>query len=387
MCGRFPKQPQQKTLTATTLTTYNFYDSLCEGLTYNQNLADVKIEFFTDKGCADKVATWVQNDGKFTVSYSEDNHHMTVDITEEGLGEINGTTENINGKLYTGYSNYTARMTYTARINSDNSFIYGQNGNDNKIVLTWKRTNTEHYDTLIDDCHVYSFGIDITKLFSEKNSQTAEQKGMFNHVKFKIYNTTDKTWLTANYNSGEGVYYVTDHVAEEKDATIFIPMTTNGQYGHVVVKGCEDDTYIITEVETADGYTLLKNGIKVNIIASDDYSRPCDIYSEDILGVLQNDPHYSFDGGQDLKLANIPQVQLAHNFMTASATVDGNAVTMEEDNGSLNAKTPLTVVNTSGFDLPKTGDYGTWMFTVGGILLMGVAITVIFVLCRKVSEE
>ena len=229
--------------------------------------------------------------------------------------------------------------------------------------------------------------MNLTKLFSEKDSQTAEQEGMFAHVKFKIYNTTDKTWLTANYNRDEGVYYVTGHVAEEKQATVFNPVTTNGEFGHVVVKGCEDDAYVITEIETANGYTLLKDGIKVNITASDDHSRPCDIYAEDVLGVLQNDPHYSFDGGHDLKLANIPQVQLAHNFMTASATVDGNAVNMEEDNGSLNAKAPLTIVNTTGFDLPQTGDYGTWMFTVGGIVLMGLAATVIVVLCRKKAHE
>ena len=34
---------------------------------------------------------------------------------------------------------------------------------------------------------------------------------------------------------------------------------------------------------------------------------------------------------------------------------------------------PLTVINNPGFDLPKTGGYGTWMFTVGGCMLLGVA--------------
>lgn len=41
---------------------------------------------------------------------------------------------------------------------------------------------------------------------------------------------------------------------------------------------------------------------------------------------------------------------------------------MPEDNGSVKADGSLTVVNTSGFNLPQTGDYGTWMFTVGGVL-------------------
>ena len=376
------------TSNATSLTTYNFYDTIIEGLTYNKSVKDVKIEFFTDANCTDKVATWVQGDGKFNVTYSSDDRHMTIDITAAGLAEINGNTANTNGKLYAGYSNYTARVTYTAIINSDATFVYGQEGNDNKVVLTWKRTSSEYYDTLIDDCHVYSFGIDITKLFSDKDSETAEETGMFKHVKFKIYNETDGYWVTASRNEEENVYYVTGHVTEEADATIFYPVTTDTGFGHVMIKGCEDDVYRITEVETMDGYTLLKESIYVKIVATDDASRPCNIYSQDILGVLQNDPRYAFNGGLDLSLANIPQTQLAHNYMTASASVDNNSVTMLEDNGSANAEAPLTVVNTSGFDLPQTGDMGTAIFAVTGILLMaGAGIIILFACHKKKSNQ
>ena len=358
---------------ATALTVYNFYDTLCEGLSYNKSLRDVKIEFFTDKDCTDKVASWDMDSGKFTVTYSSDDRHMTVDVTAAGLAEINGDTENVNGQLYAGYSNYTVRVTYTATIDSDASVVFGDNGNDNQVVLTWKRTSSEYYDTLIDDCHVFTFGIDLTKLFSDVDSETAEEQGMFDHVKFKIWNETDGYWVTATRNDEEGVYYVTGHVTDETDATIFHPVTMGEALGQIMVKGCEDDEYIITEVETANGYTLLKDDIHVVISTQIDDSRPCDIYTQDVLGVLQNDPHYSFDGGLDLHLANIPQKQLAHDYLTASATVDGNAVTMLEDNGSANAEAPLTVVNTPGFDLPQTGGYGTTIFTVTGIVVMALA--------------
>lgn len=70
---------------------------------------------------------------------------MTVDIAKAGLEEINGATANKNGKLYTGYSNYTARVTYSAVINSDKSFAYGEKGNENTVVLTWKRTSGDYY--------------------------------------------------------------------------------------------------------------------------------------------------------------------------------------------------------------------------------------------------
>ena len=47
---------------------------------------------------------------------------------------------------------------------------------------------------------------------------------------------------------------------------------------------------------------------------------------------------------------------------------------------------PLTVINNPGFDLPKTGGYGTWMFTIGGVGLLGVAAFIV-VKFRKRNEQ
>lgn len=367
---------------ATALSTYNFYDTLCEGLTYNKD-AGVTIEFFTDAACTDKAASWNKDSGKFTVTYSEDGRHMTVDIAKAGLEEINGATANKNGKLYTGYSNYTARVTYSAVINADKSFVYGEKGNENTVILTWKRTSGDYYDTLIDDCHVFSFGLDLTKLFSDVDAETAAETKLYDSVKFKIQNKTDDTWIIAKRNDEEGVYYVTGHTDKEADATIFTPVTMGKSYGHIMVKGLEEDTYTVTETQTANGYTLLKNAITVTISIKENTSNTCNVYAKDVLGVLQNDPHYAFDGGENLKLANIPQRALSHNYPTASATVDKNEVTMLEDNGSANAEVPLTVKNTKGFDLPKTGDHGTWMYSLVGILLMSTAAGVIVLTVKK----
>ena len=63
--------------------------------------------------------------------------------------------------------------------------------------------------------------------------------------------------------------------------------------------------------------------------------------------------------------------------------MDKNDVTMLEDNGSANAEVPLTVKNTKGFDLPKTGDHGTWMYSLVGILLMSAAAGVIVLTVKK----
>ena len=367
---------------ATALSTYNFYDTLCKGLTYSKD-AGVTIEFFTDAACTDKAASWNKDSGKFSVTYSEDGRHMTVDIAKAGLDEINGATANKNGKLYTGYSNYTIRVTYSAVINANKTFVYGEKGNENTVILTWKRTSGDYYDTLIDDCHVFSFGLDLTKLFSDVDAETAAETKLYDSVKFKIQNKTDGTWIIAKRNDEEGVYYVTGHTDKEADATVFTPVTMGKSCGHIIVKGLEEDTYTITETQTANGYTLLKNAITVTISIKENTSNTCNVYAKDVLGVLQNDPHYAFDGGEDLKLANIPQRALSHNYPTASASVDKNDVTMLEDSGSANAEVPLTVKNTKGFDLPKTGDHGTWMYSIGGVFLMAVAASAMFFALRK----
>lgn len=382
------------TSNATSIKTWNFYDSIDQGLSYNKALKDVKIEIFSDEDCTDKVATWLQDDGRFTVTYSSDDRHMTIDITDAGLEEINGDQENVNGKLFASYSNYTMRITYTATINSDASFIYGEEGNSNEVVLTWRRTSSEYYDTLLDDCHIFSFGVDLTKLFSDLDSESATEMDMFKHVKFRIRNTTDGYWLTATRDEATGIYYVTGHVTEEADGTVFYPVTVGDEFGKVVIKGVEDDSYEIYEIETANGYTLLKDEIKVDIFVEENSERICDIYTKDVLGVLQNDPHYCFgnagplsiteaDGGADLHLTGIPQDYLEHYFLTAYAQVDGNNVNMEDDGESANALAPLTVVNTQGFDLPQTGDHGTWMYGVIGITLMAGALVVMILAFKK----
>ena len=384
---------------STYLTAYTFIDTLSQGLSYNKN--DVVLEFFSDEACTDLITTWKEADGYFTVFYGNTavkDNVMTIEMTPRGLSEINSSKVVYPGStmVNSGFSDCTLRVTYQATVDSNADLVAGDNGNANDVVLTWKRSNSAYYDTLVDDSHLYTYGIELTKLFSDG-------KGDFNNVEFIVHNDTDNYFVKAELNSEEGIYYVTDHVENEEDATHSIPVaprptpkSAEPNTPKVIIKGLEDDTYTITEARTDNGYTLLKEDIEV-IISQTESEVLCDIYTSDVVGLIQNDPRYAqaiideaiekgyikTDGNLADALNNMPQKELAHYLLTASATVDGNEVTMLEDFGSVNAFAPLSVVNTRGFDLPQTGDNGTMMFTIFGILAMAAAASVIVIVSRK----
>ena len=303
---------------ASSLSEYTYVDTLSKGIRYNKN--DVVIEFFRDPVCADKINTWDENSGKFTVAYDDTANTMTIRMTDTGLSEINEAATVYTDSVKRGYSDCTMRITYAATLTADAKM--GDTDNPNEVVLTWKRTNTTYFDTLKDCCHVYTYGIDVLKQFSDNG-------GNVRNVKFRLHNDTDDCYIIAEQK--DGVYHAKGLTAKKSDATTFIP---NAQ-GHIVVKGLEDDAYSLTEIATDKGYVLLKDAVKIVIKTS--------------------------ENGQCEKCGA--------KLLTASATVNGKDVTMTDGN----AIVPLTVVNNPGFDLPKTGGYGTWMFTVGGAALLGAA--------------
>lgn len=360
------------TSTASYLTDYNFVDTLSKGISYNKG--DVVLEFFKDTSCEDKIVSWTENDGKFLVSYNttaDGDSVMTIEMTAAGLDEINTSqvvyTE--DSMVNSGYSDCTLRITYTAAVNSDGSVVCGDEGNDNSVVLTWKRSNTSYYDTLVDDCHLYTYGIDITKRFSDG-------KGDMSKVEFIARNDTDGYFLKAELNQNEGMYYITGHTETEAEATHFTPTKD----GKLMIQGVEDDSYTLTEVRTDNSYTLLKNSVQV-VISQKESETLCDIYTSDALGLLQNDPRYA--GVEPGLYHNMPQKQLAHKLLTASATVDKHNVNMSRDGSSENAFVPFTIINTRGFDLPQTGSYGNWMFPVIGLSMLALCVAGIVIICRK----
>ena len=95
---------------ASALSEYTYVDTLSKGIKYNKN--DVVIEFFEDAGCTDKIATWDESSGKFTVGYDDTANTMTIRMTEAGLAEINEAATVYTDSVKRGYSDCTMRITY-----------------------------------------------------------------------------------------------------------------------------------------------------------------------------------------------------------------------------------------------------------------------------------
>lgn len=317
---------------ASSLSEYTYVDTMSKGIKYNKN--DVVIEFFKDAGCTDKIATWDESSGKFTVGYDGAANTMTIRMTESGLSEINESESVYTDNVKRGYSDCTMRITYAATLTADAKM--GDTDNPNEVELTWRRTNNTYFDTLRDCCHVYTYGVDVLKRFSDNG-------GNMKNVKFRLHNDTDDCYIIADLK--DGIYYAKGITSKKSDATTFIPNSS----GHIVVKGLEDDAYSLTEIATDKGYVLLKEAVKIVITTKEN-------------GACEN---------------------CGAKLLTASTTVNGKDVTMSEEN----AVVPLTVVNNPGFDLPKTGGYGVWMYTVGGALLLSVAAFIVAKSRKHKSEQ
>jgi LPXTG-motif cell wall-anchored protein len=181
----------------------------------------------------------------------------------------------------------------------------------------------------------------VTKQFSDGSTDK------FRSVKFKMYNTTDNYFVKAHESEeGSGIWYVDGHV-DEANATMLIPSASTGK---LVIYGLEDDTYNLREMETASGYTLLKDPVVIVISAPETKNA---------------------------------QTHKAQRVM--SATVDGDA--RPGDDALVAGTVALTVVNQKGFDLPKTGGEGTMWYAIGGICGLAIVTLIVVFLSKKRKKD
>lgn len=332
---------------ATYLTQYQFADTIQEGLTYNK---DFTIYIYGNRTDAEAnatsaaIATWQQGQGNFTVTYGEGDKSATVALTAAGLAAINPA-----------YSEYYMVVSYSCVIN--NEAVLGDASNPNDVTLSYSRTNTADIETVTDTARVFSYGINLEKTFSG-------QVGNPENVQFVLQNQTNGHYITAVAASA-GVYNVTDNnkSSDEANATKFSPNAD----GSLIINGLEADTYVLTEIHTDAGFSLLKEPMTIVINQTIDEIIP------------------STNTLYDSTTEDTPVV--VNNGDRASATVDGSAANMSSDDTSANAYVDMVVVNTPTFVLPQTGGNGALIFTLAGCGIALAAFAFVMVRRNNKSEE
>lgn len=279
-------------------------------------LAELKVVDKMDKGL-----TFDNGDEAITISRTTTGHTDTLEkntdytVTPAG-GNGAATTITIDFANYldelTANSTESFTITYRATLNSN--AVLGQGANKNSVELQWtNQGEPAHEPERGNETKVFTYGIDLLK--------TGENSAALENVEFALTNGED-----APVNVTKSETYYTPGGNSNK-------VTTDAE-GKINIRGLAPGTYKLTETKTANGYVLLKNPVTVVINQT------------------------SAETGE------------------ATATVNGDAVTMTNDElnvDSATAKVPLNVVNSKGFDLPQTGAAGTAIFAIAGIVIVAVA--------------
>ena len=214
-------------------------------------------------------------------------------------------------------------VTYDAQLNADAPL--GEAGNVNTASLTYSNNpyDADSEKIVVDTATVYTFGIEVAKV--AKGTKTGLQGAVF---ELKLKDTMRKIGFT-----GSGGTYT-----KAADGTAAL---TTGTDGKLTLKGLAPGTYKLKETKAPAGYVLSAAETEITIADT------------------------NFNGIPDSK--------------EQSTTDTTTTQTTDKDNGLVS----ITVENTKGFTLPRTGGIGTVLFSMIGIVLMGSGVLLVAVFLRK----
>ena len=218
------------------------------------------------------------------------------------------------------------QLNYQVKINED--AVIGVEGNPNQVDLEYTNNN-KTWDTSVpeDETKSFVFGLKINKIdpnaeADKKALQGAEFQLLRDGTPIATYTFDENGDRVLNSNNG-------------------LTAVTN-EDGIAYLLGIDEGTYTLVETKAPNGYILPEDGLKLVITDADEEG--------------------NVDGN-------------------ATYTLGGKKVDTFEDIADGSVAT-ATIENSKGFNLPRTGGAGTWMFAVGGILIMAGMATA-FVKLRK----
>lgn len=242
------------------------------------------------------------------------------------------------------YEGETVAVTYSARLTTDAVKV-----NVNDAELVWSNNGSD--SSLTDSTEVYTYGIELTKTFSDA-TVSADEIGK---VTFQLYRVNGQDEELLYFTGSAGSYILVSDSNGTGNVTADLKLDTTSR--KLTVVGLDDDeTYILKETNTADGYNLIDEDVTIDLEA-------------------QLDPNAMLldEGKTSVKLGNTPlNVDFVHNESSKDMAI---------------ASVAFELYNQKGFTLPKTGGTGTWALTMGGILLIAAAGGMLVVSRRKNSSR
>lgn len=243
------------------------------------------------------------------------------------------------------YEGETVTVTYSARLTTDAVKV-----NVNDAELVWSNNGSD--SSLTDSTEVYTYGIELTKTFSDATVSADE----IDDVTFQLYRVNQQTQAEEllHFTGSAGSYTLVSDSDGTGNVTD-LKLDTNNR--KLTVVGLDDDeTYILKETNTADGYNLIDEDVTIDLEAQADPN-----------AMLLDEKATSVKlGTTDLKPSFV------NNTNTTETAI---------------ASVAFELYNQKGFTLPKTGGTGTWALTMGGILLIAVAGGMLVVSRRKNSSR
>ena len=229
-------------------------------------------------------------------------------------------------------------ISYDAVLNNNATY---EKHNVNTATLTYSNdpSDLSSTGTTSSSADIHTYYIELTKV-AEENYNT-----VLTGAKFKLYRINGDTQVPLNLVQLEAGSYKVQVVADGSTANDLELVSKDGK---LKVAGLGDGNYALVETVAPDGYKL-----------------PLDPFEFTITDTFATDGSSKLDG---IAMENITTTNTFGKIIEPVGTVV--AGTNGNDIGYITFK----LTNAAGTPLPETGGIGTTLFTIGGLVLMAVAL-------------